>query len=58
MSVSDLQKRAARAGWQLTCTSTGSYMLRKGHTSRHYGELCDVQRDVARMAVPRRRSNG
>lgn len=35
--------------WQLTSTRTGSYMLRKGHTSRHYGELCDVQRDVARM---------
>ena len=39
---SELQKRAARAGWQLTATRTGSYMLRKGIYSRHFGELCDV----------------
>lgn len=55
---SELQRKAARKGWTLTTTRTGSFMLRKGSYSRHFGELIDVARDVARMAVPRRRNNG
>lgn len=41
----DLQKRAARAGWRLSVTSSG-YMLVKGSYSRHYGELRDLVRDL------------
>lgn len=46
-----LKARATRAGWTLTATS-GGYMIQRGHTSRHYGELIDVARDVAKLAVP------
>lgn len=46
-----LKARATRAGWHLSVTSTG-YMIRKGHTSRHYGDMADLARDVAKLAVP------